>query len=112
SAPVLKTDGKFWISNTDQGLLALSQVCVHLGCLFKWVDVNHRFECPCHGSKYQPDGTYISGPAPRSLDRYVITVAAAGASRQTPKDGTAVKIDGATSITVDTGSKILGKVHA
>jgi len=109
--PLQRTDAKMWLSNTDKGLLALSAVCVHLGCLFKWVDVTHRFECPCHGSKYQLDGTYIEGPAGRSLDRYVVTVTAPGGTVQTPKDGGPVPITGATAIEVDTGNKILGKPH-
>ena len=111
SPPVLKPDAKFWISNTDKGLLALSQVCVHLGCLFKWSDTNGRFECPCHGSKYQADGTYISGPAGRSLDRYIVTVTTPGGPIKTGPDGGAVPITGASVIVVDTGSKILGKAH-
>src|SRR5260370_40674350 len=36
SAPVLNAAGKFWMSNQDAGFYALSQVCTHLGCLFKW----------------------------------------------------------------------------
>jgi cytochrome b6-f complex iron-sulfur subunit len=28
--------------------------------------------CPCHLSQYEMDGTYIKGPATRSLDRFVI----------------------------------------
>lgn len=27
---------------------------------------------PCHGSQFELDGTYILGPAPRSLDRFVV----------------------------------------
>ncbi len=42
-----------------RGLVALYKVCVHLGCLYAWVDSTVRFECPCHGSKYQEDGTYF-----------------------------------------------------
>src|SRR5579885_2277053 len=51
SAPVAYPAGKFWLSNQSSGFYALSMICTHLGCLFKWVDTNHRFECPCHGSK-------------------------------------------------------------
>src|SRR5262249_813250 len=42
SPPVGFPAGKFWISNTNNGLLALSMVCTHLGCLFKWVPANNR----------------------------------------------------------------------
>lgn len=70
--PAPSTPARSWVVQTDQGALALYNVCVHLGCLYGWEQVTNRFECPCHGSKYEKDGTYIDGPAPRSLDRFVI----------------------------------------
>ena len=33
-----------------------------------------RFECPCHGSIYDLAGEYITGPAPRGMDRYEVTL--------------------------------------
>ncbi len=111
SPPVGRPEGKFWLSNTKNGLLALSMICTHLGCLFKWVDTNNRFECPCHGSKFQADGTKIpgEGPAPRNLDRFVITVkVGGGADRVTDANGGPVNVDGAASIDINTGKKIQG----
>ena len=67
-APV--TAGKFWLVESDEGPKAIYMVCTHLGCLYKWQASNHRFECPCHGSKFTKDGFYIEGPAPRSLDLF------------------------------------------
>jgi cytochrome b6-f complex iron-sulfur subunit len=70
------TAGKFWLVTTAEGTpKALYMVCVHLGCLYKWVDSNFRFECPCHGSKYTHDGYYIEGPAARSLDYFDVVEA-------------------------------------
>ena len=66
--------GRFHITQPDNGLLALYSVCTHLGCLPKWQGARGRFECPCHGSKYELDGTWIEGPAPRSLDRLEMTI--------------------------------------
>lgn len=63
---------KFWLSNTDQGVLAIYKVCTHLGCLYNWNDQEDKFICPCHGSEFAKDGNYIAGPAPRSLDRFVV----------------------------------------
>lgn len=62
--------GRFWMSNSESGVLALYGVCTHLGCLPRWAPTNERFECPCHGSKFEGDGSYIEGPAPRGLDRF------------------------------------------
>jgi cytochrome b6-f complex iron-sulfur subunit len=130
--PVNYPDLKFWLVNIGpteaakgggiEGLVALYKVCVHLGCLYAWVDSTVRFECPCHGSKYQEDGTYIEGPAPRDLDRFRVVITDGqgnlvdetvttktspgyGAPIPAPSDGTLV-------IKVDTGAKIdLGKRH-
>lgn len=54
------------------GLFALWQRCVHLGCRVPWCQPSQGFECPCHGSKYSVIGEYFAGPAPRSLDRFVV----------------------------------------
>lgn len=57
-----------------QGLMALFQRCVHLGCRVPWCGPSQGFECPCHGSKYSLVGEYFAGPAPRNLDRFVVEV--------------------------------------
>ena len=60
------------------GLMALWQRCVHLGCRVPSCESSQGFECPCHGSKYNAHGEYDSGPAPRNLDRFGVSVDAAG----------------------------------
>ena len=60
------------------GLVAIYQRCVHLGCRVPWCNSSQGFECPCHGSKYNLVGEYYAGPAPRNLDRFVVNVNAAG----------------------------------
>lgn len=57
-----------------EDLFALYQRCVHLGCRVPWCATSQGFECPCHGSKYSMIGEYYAGPAPRSLDRFVVEV--------------------------------------
>ena len=58
----------------DEEILALSEVCTHLGCRVPYIDENSRFECPCHGSKFTREGDYIEGPAPRGMDGYATEV--------------------------------------
>lgn len=60
------------------GVMALWQRCVHLGCRVPICDSSQGFECPCHGSKYNFHGEYAAGPAPRNLDRFVISVGDSG----------------------------------
>jgi cytochrome b6-f complex iron-sulfur subunit len=62
----------------DQGLMALYQRCVHLGCRVPFCQTSQWFECPCHGSKYDEAGEYQLGPAPRGLDRFKLTVESGG----------------------------------
>jgi cytochrome b6-f complex iron-sulfur subunit len=58
----------------SEGLMALYQKCVHLGCRVPFCQTSQWFECPCHGSKYNRAGEYRDGPAPRGLDRFPIKV--------------------------------------
>ncbi len=55
------------------GIMALYQRCVHLGCRVPFCTQSQWFECPCHGSKYNNAGEYRDGPAPRGMDRFKIT---------------------------------------
>src|SRR6056300_1329408 len=57
-------------STITDGLVAVYQRCVHLGCRVPWCNSSQGFECPCHGSKYNMVGEYFAGPAPRNLDRF------------------------------------------
>lgn len=41
--------------------------CTHLGCTFPWNSMDQEFQCPCHGSRYAPDGSVVRGPAPLPL---------------------------------------------
>jgi len=51
----------------------LSSVCTHKGC-----DVNQVADglivCPCHGSKFNLDGTVANGPATKPLEAKAIVV--------------------------------------
>lgn len=53
-------------------LYAFNLSCPHQHTALRWDDADHRFQCPKHHSKYQPDGEFISGRATRNMDRFTI----------------------------------------
>jgi nitrite reductase/ring-hydroxylating ferredoxin subunit len=53
-------------------VFAFALSCPHQNTALKWQDADSRFQCPKHKSRYQPDGTFISGRATRNMDRFAI----------------------------------------
>lgn len=49
----------------DGGLRALDLTCTHLGCRVNATE--NGFTCPCHGSRFDPSGAVLTGPATRPL---------------------------------------------
>ncbi|MBW8012018.1 MAG: Rieske 2Fe-2S domain-containing protein [Chloroflexi bacterium] len=116
SPPENRPKVKLWITNTEEGLIALYKVCPHLGCLFGWNDQEFKFICPCHGSQFEHNGDWIKGPAPRNLDRFVVRVVDSRTGEvlaETPDDGGPVELpDNPNAVVeVDTGAKISGAIH-
>jgi cytochrome b6-f complex iron-sulfur subunit len=142
SGPKAYDEGRFWLVNLgDQdvsderlpknaagqldypqkkGVKALYKICVHLGCLYKWVPTNNRFECPCHGSKYLASGVRVDGPARRNLDVFIVqALDASGNVVDETKpttagglDGAAIDITSAAKIRINTGKRINGEVNS
>ena len=71
-----------YIVRVPEGFYAVSAVCTHLGCVTQWKpDADQgkgQIQCPCHGSKFNRDGTKIEGPAPRPLPHFAISLTADG----------------------------------
>jgi len=83
-------DERLFVFREGNTFYAISAVCTHLGCTVraealprvetasvegKPMRLTHRFLCPCHGSKYRGDGGTVSGPAPRPLAWYELSIA-------------------------------------
>jgi Rieske Fe-S protein len=51
---------------------AFARSCPHQNTALLWLEQDARFQCPKHKSRYQPDGTFISGRATRSMDRFAL----------------------------------------
>jgi glycine/D-amino acid oxidase-like deaminating enzyme/nitrite reductase/ring-hydroxylating ferredoxin subunit len=66
---ILKLDGKKVAAYRDNdGRVTLrSPVCTHLGCIVRWNNADKTWDCPCHGSRFHPEGQIFSGPAETPL---------------------------------------------
>jgi cytochrome b6-f complex iron-sulfur subunit len=60
--------------NDKNSLLAVNSKCTHQGCAVNWEQAQKSFVCPCHQSKYAPDGKVIGGPAPKPLQTYATKI--------------------------------------
>jgi Rieske Fe-S protein len=47
----------------------VSPVCTHLGCQVNFNAAERSWDCPCHGSRFAPDGRVLEGPAVHRLER-------------------------------------------
>lgn len=54
-------------------VLAFSAICTHQGCTVAAVQ-DGTINCPCHGSRFNLDGTVANGPAARPLESRAVTV--------------------------------------
>jgi nitrite reductase/ring-hydroxylating ferredoxin subunit len=55
------------------GLKVFAAKCTHLGCRINRV-ADGLLVCPCHGSRFRPDGSVASGPATRPLEALAIEI--------------------------------------
>jgi nitrite reductase/ring-hydroxylating ferredoxin subunit len=54
---------------TDGERHCVSARCTHMGCLVRWNGTEQSWDCPCHGSRFDPEGRVLEGPARTPLER-------------------------------------------
>ncbi|MEO8192343.1 MAG: FAD-dependent oxidoreductase [Gemmatimonadales bacterium] len=55
---------KVAVYKDEQGTIhARSAVCTHLYCIVDWNSSEKTWDCPCHGSRFDPYGNVVNGPA-------------------------------------------------
>ncbi len=62
----------FIVFGENQNLWAVSRTCTHLGCRLNYIEDKNYLECPCHQSRFSPDGLVLKGPAKNPLPRYPV----------------------------------------
>ncbi len=48
-------------------LYSVSAVCTHMKGIVEWNSAEKTWDCPCHGSRFTPEGKVIEGPALKPL---------------------------------------------
>lgn len=56
--------------DADGRTFVTAGVCPHQRCVLTWNDAECTWDCPCHGSRFEPDGELIEGPAREALAAY------------------------------------------
>lgn len=52
----------------SEALIAVNATCAHQGCVADWNKDAGLLICPCHGSKFNPDGSIDTGPVEEPLE--------------------------------------------
>jgi Rieske Fe-S protein len=68
--PVLAEYGDdvlYLIKKSDEEINVFDAACPHVACKLSWNPDTSEFDCPCHASAFDIDGTLLYGPAPRDM---------------------------------------------
>jgi len=67
----------FFVVRVDAArVIALSAVCSHVRCILNYDRERRGLVCPCHDGRFDLSGNVLSGPPPRPIASYPVTVRA------------------------------------
>lgn len=69
---------KLYVFREGDSFHAVSAVCTHLFCVVDWKPDQEEFYCSCHGSIFSSDGVNLTGPAPKPLPWFAMSLAPDG----------------------------------
>lgn len=71
---ILRLEGRKMAGYRDRSgkVTLLSPICTHLKCIVRWNAADATWDCPCHGSRFTPEGKVFSGPAEAPLEELPI----------------------------------------
>jgi len=65
----------FYVVRLDASrVVALSAVCTHVRCILGFDRERRALVCPCHDGRFDLAGNVLSGPPPRALPTYTVSV--------------------------------------
>lgn len=66
---IIKINGKTYAVSKDAAgeINVLENRCSHLHCIVNWNNLEHSWDCPCHGSRFGIKGNILNAPAERPL---------------------------------------------
>lgn len=67
-------ESRLFILRKGNSFRAVSAICTHLGCTVNLAGDGQSFACPCHGSRFNAQGQVTSGPAPRPLEWFLVSL--------------------------------------
>lgn len=71
----------------DGTLTECSAVCPHLGAVVQWNPAEKTWDCPAHGSRFDPEGRVLNGPAASGLTPVKTASKPRAAVKRTGKKG-------------------------
>lgn len=74
----IKTKGilviRLLAGNAPANFASMEGICPHAGGELEWSTSENLVVCPVHGSRFQPAGTLVNGPAARNLKTFTLSV--------------------------------------